>query len=395
MPQTLDIPQATELFVGRSAEFEREVTADDVQRFAELSGDRNPLHVDPAYAATTNFGGCIVHGALQVGLASCLAGIYLPGQRVLLTSTDARFPAPLHYPARVRVRGEITAWNPETGAGRLRVTVGPTGGIITADIVLGFTLHEFKTSRATASATAAASRPVTGAAVLVTGASGGIGQSLVELLAKHYPVIAATRTEGTNDAEKRQPRVQTLTLDFCDSEWMDQLRAVIPEHGLYGIIHCAWPGAAQGGLLTTPTDVLTRQMAFGTTHLVELARLLADRIGPNGGRLIAIGSTYGTRQPRLNLAGYSLAKAALEHTVRLLAAELALKNVTVNALCPSFVPAGMNRHADERRQKIEAASIPAGRLCRTSDIAAAVEWLLSPGASFTSGQVIALNGGQL
>ncbi len=395
MPQTLDTPAAPELSVGRTAEFEREVTAEDVQRFAELSGDCNPLHVDPAYAATTNFGGCIVGGAYQVGLASCLAGMYLPGERVLLTSTDARFPAPLQYPSRVRVRGQITTWNPQTGAGRLRVTIGPTGGSITADIVLGFTLHEFKTGRSTATTVTASSRPVTGAAVLVTGASGGIGQSLVDSLTERYPVIAATRTGGMPGAGPAQPRVQTLTLDFCDPEWVDRLRAAIPEHGLYGIIHCAWPGPAQGGLLTTPTDVLTRQMAFGTTHLVELARLLRDRIGPDGGRLIAIGSTYGTRQPRLNLAGYSLAKAVLEHTVRLLAAELALKNVTVNALCPSFVPVGMNRRADERRKMLEAASIPAGRLCRPTDIAAAAEWLLSPGASFTSGQVIALSGGQL
>jgi 3-oxoacyl-[acyl-carrier protein] reductase len=321
--------------------------------------------------------------------------MYLPGERVLLTSTDARFPAPLQYPSRVRVRGEITTWNPQTGAGRLRVTIGPTGGSITADIVLGFTLHEFKTGRSTATTVTASSRPVTGAAVLVTGASGGIGQSLVDSLTERYPVIAATRTGGMPGAGPAQPRVQTLTLDFCDPEWVDRLRAAIPEHGLYGIIHCAWPGPAQGGLLTTPTDVLTRQMAFGTTHLVELARLLRDRIGPDGGRLIAIGSTYGTRQPRLNLAGYSLAKAVLEHTVRLLAAELALKNVTVNALCPSFVPVGMNRRADERRKMLEAASIPAGRLCRPTDIAAAAEWLLSPGASFTSGQVIALSGGQL
>ena len=112
---------AGELRTGLQAEFEREITVDDVTSFAELSGDWNPLHTDEAYAAQTNYGGRIVHGAFQVALASAMAGMYLPGRHVVVGSFQCRFPAPLHYPSRVRVHGEITTWVPR-GAVRARRT---------------------------------------------------------------------------------------------------------------------------------------------------------------------------------------------------------------------------------------------------------------------------------
>src|SRR5215471_20108319 len=114
---------AADLRVGLRADFERDITADDVNAFARLSGDHNPLHLDPAYARGTNYTGPIVHGAFQVALASAMAGIYLPGRSVVLGSFQCRFPAPLYYPARVRVQGEITAWAPQSVNGTLRVRV--------------------------------------------------------------------------------------------------------------------------------------------------------------------------------------------------------------------------------------------------------------------------------
>src|SRR5262245_55761275 len=68
-PTALDLGPE-DLHVGLSAELVREVSAADVLEFARLSGDRNPLHTDPAYAASTNYGRPIVHGAFQVSLAS-------------------------------------------------------------------------------------------------------------------------------------------------------------------------------------------------------------------------------------------------------------------------------------------------------------------------------------
>ena len=128
---------------GLQAEFEREITAGDVTAFAELSRDWNPLHTNEAYASETNYGGRIVHGAFQVALASAMAGMYLPGRQVVVGSFQCRFPAPLHYPSRVRVQGEITAWVPKSASGTLRVRViALPATTVTSEIHVGFGLHK-------------------------------------------------------------------------------------------------------------------------------------------------------------------------------------------------------------------------------------------------------------
>ena len=85
---------AADLRIGLQAEFERDITIDDIAAFAELSHDWNPLHLDDQYARKTNYRGLIVHGAFQVGLASAMAGMYLPGREVVVGSLQGRFPAP-------------------------------------------------------------------------------------------------------------------------------------------------------------------------------------------------------------------------------------------------------------------------------------------------------------
>ena len=63
--------------VGDRAEFEKAVTPEDIALFAQVSGDTNPLHRDPEYAAKTRFGECIAHGMLTAGFISAALGTKL------------------------------------------------------------------------------------------------------------------------------------------------------------------------------------------------------------------------------------------------------------------------------------------------------------------------------
>src|SRR4051812_45122229 len=133
---------AEALRVGLSAEYERDIEEHDIQTFAQLSGDANPLHLDAEYARRTTFGNRIVHGAFQLGLASAMAGMHLPGRNVLLGSVQAKFPSPLYYPCRVRVRGTLMSWNSTAQSGTLKVMVYEAKSQTpTADIAMGFTFH--------------------------------------------------------------------------------------------------------------------------------------------------------------------------------------------------------------------------------------------------------------
>lgn len=393
---------ADEIAIGLTAQFDRVVTEQDILAFAENSGDHNPLHVDATYAAATNYGGRIAHGAFQVGLASAMIGMQLPGRRVLLSSVQARFPAPLKFPSQVRVRGQIVAWNRSTRSGRLAVIVTEIGReLVTAEIGMGFTLHEDRNEANTLAASNDCStvlpsnRETNRRTVVVTGASGGIGRRLIESLSRTFNVIATVNRGELPNELSNHPQINSVRLDFAQPDWCDTLASALPETGLFAVVHGAWPSLPKGGLMHVATELLQQQLAYGTTHLIDLARLLASRVGDNGGRLIAIGSVAGRQKPSVNMAAYSLGKSALEDTVRLLAPELAGKKITANALCPNFVPVGMNGQADERRKKLEVAAIPMGRACQPDDILSAVEWLLSDSAGFVSGQIIGINGAQL
>lgn len=388
----------SELREGLVAEFDAEVTAESVRQFAAVSGDQNPLHLDEAYARTTNYQGRIVHGAYQVGLASAMAGMYLPGRNALVASMHSRFPQPLYYPCTVRVSGELTSWNPQAQSGTVRVLVKDSkNGIVTAEIAVGFGLHEQR-----GHAVAAPAPPSVGAeagldrpTVVVTGAGGGVGSALVRALSDAYAVVALTNRAPLPDDLRALPNVRECRVDLSSPALDETVWEPVAARGIYGVIHAAWPGVPSGSLLDTPDDVIVQQVLFGSTVTVRLARMMAARVSEGGGRLIVLSSIVGDMRPVLALSAYSLGKHTLEHTVRLLAPELARKGITVNALAPSFIPVGVHRQATDRQVKREVAGIPMGRLCSAEDVVAACRYLLSADASFVSGQVLGLTGAQL
>ena len=97
-----------ELVVGDSAETTRVVTAETVREFVEATGDRNPLHSDPAFAATTRFGRVIAPGLLSGGLLSAVIGTRLPGPGVVYLSQSLKFLKPVHLGDAITARVEVS-----------------------------------------------------------------------------------------------------------------------------------------------------------------------------------------------------------------------------------------------------------------------------------------------
>lgn len=400
MPEA-QIYSAEDLRAGLRVAHEVEITEEDILTFARLTGDHNPLHVDADYARTSNYQGRIVHGAFQIGLASAVLGMHLPGKKVLLGTINARFPSPLYFPGKARVSGEIASWSVQTHGGQLKVLVQEATSLTTtAEIFMGFTLHEARKTSPAEESVPVRDQSDDGCKaseklILVTGASGGLGTQLVEALANQYCVVALVNQQPLNQSVRGMPNVSEVQSNISARGFEEQIISAIDGRPIYGIIHAAWPGAPRGSLLQSDDDVISSQLAFGTTVTVRLARILFENAQPDGGRFVAVGSTAGTFKPYLPLGVYSLAKACLEQTVRLLAPELARKKVTINAVSPSFLPVGINKQVSERQMMVETAGIPMGRLCSVTDVIGSIEYLLSPQASFISGQVLMLTGGQL
>ncbi|MBS0295290.1 MAG: MaoC family dehydratase [Proteobacteria bacterium] len=98
-----------DLSAGQSAETVRTVTAQDIDRFAEVSGDFNPVHVDEAYASTTPFKSRIAHGMLAAGFISAVLGSKLPGPGAIYVSQTLNFKRAIRIGDEVLVRVEVTA----------------------------------------------------------------------------------------------------------------------------------------------------------------------------------------------------------------------------------------------------------------------------------------------
>jgi len=88
--------------------WERHISAEDVQRFAEVVGDRNPVHLDAEFAETSFFKKRIVHGALLAGLISKVLGMDFPGQGTVYISQNSVFKRPVYVDTTVLVEVKVT-----------------------------------------------------------------------------------------------------------------------------------------------------------------------------------------------------------------------------------------------------------------------------------------------
>lgn len=98
--------------VGQTAQGSKTVSEQDIDMFAKVTGDSNPLHIDPEFANTTRFKGRIAHGMLIASLISAVLGTELPGPGAIYLRQTLNFLRPVRIGDRITAEVEVSDWDP-------------------------------------------------------------------------------------------------------------------------------------------------------------------------------------------------------------------------------------------------------------------------------------------
>lgn len=130
----------SDMRIGMRESFSVSITEEMLSVFQELSGDDNPLHKDPDYAAENGFQGKVVYGMLTAAFLSRLAGVYLPGKYCLLKQMEVKWIRPVYAGDVLCVEGEVAALNDTVEQAELKVSMknGAREVVLRGKVKVGF-----------------------------------------------------------------------------------------------------------------------------------------------------------------------------------------------------------------------------------------------------------------
>jgi acyl dehydratase len=117
------------LEVGQTARRTQTITFDDVELYARLTGDRNPLHFDADFAARTRFGRLVAQGGIAAGMLNALVAMDLPGPGTVSMSQALKYLAPTYLGDTLTAQVEVLALKPDKPVCQLRATISNQDGV--------------------------------------------------------------------------------------------------------------------------------------------------------------------------------------------------------------------------------------------------------------------------
>lgn len=235
-----------------------------------------------------------------------------------------------------------------------------------------------------------ASLGLDGKVILVTGGNKGIGAAIVALLEELGAKVAYTYRSGEGSS-----RSLALQADVTDIEAMAQVaERVEAELGpIYGVVANA--GITKDSLFVKSTrEQWDAVIETNLTGVYNTVRPIMPKMNAQGeGAIVLISSIVG-EQGNLGQANYAAAKAGLIGLAKTLALEGARYNVRCNVVAPGFIETNMLEAVPDKVKEKILETIPLRRFGRPEEIAWAVAYLLSPQASYVTGDTLSINGGR-
>ena len=235
---------------------------------------------------------------------------------------------------------------------------------------------------------------------LVTGAAQGIGLAITEILASEGAKVYGAdinleiMSASAGTLKAKGLNVEPLQLNVADRASCEAaVQSVVDKEGrLELLVNNA--GITRDGLLMRMKpedwDAVISVNLTGAFQLTQLAT--KPMIGQRFGRIVNVASVVGL-MGNAGQANYVASKAGLIGFTKVVAKELATRNITCNAVAPGFIITAMTEKLTDQQKEQMASIIPMKRMGTAEDIARAVAFLLSEDASYITGQTISVNGG--
>ena len=233
--------------------------------------------------------------------------------------------------------------------------------------------------------------------IIVTGASGGIGNSIIKKLNEAGANILAsgTRVEKLEELKKNFKNIKILKFDISQSDKIEGfIENATNELGgsLDGIINNA--GITQDNLaIRMSLDEWQKVINTNLTSTFLMSKFAIKKMLKNkSGKIVNITSVVG-HTGNLGQANYTASKAGIVAMSKSLAIEYAKKNININCISPGFIQTAMTDKIDDKFKEVIISKIPSARLGKPDDIANAVLFLSSDQSSYINGETIHVNGG--
>tara|TARA_B100001741_G_scaffold276085_1_gene246728 strand:+ start:155 stop:889 length:735 start_codon:yes stop_codon:yes gene_type:complete len=232
--------------------------------------------------------------------------------------------------------------------------------------------------------------------IIITGASGGIGNSIVEKLYEYKANILAsgTKIEKLEELKKKFPKIKILRFDISENEKIEEFieNGVNELGGLDCIVNNA--GITQDNLaIRMSIEEWKKVIDINLTSTFLMSKFAIKKMLKNKkGKIVNITSVVG-HTGNLGQSNYTASKAGIIAMSKSLAIEYAKKNININCISPGFIKTTMTDKIDDKFKEIILSKIPSNRLGEPEDIANAVLFLISPQSDYINGETLHVNGG--
>ena len=384
--------------VGDEAEIYHAVTSEDIETFAKLTGDNNPLHMNEGYAKRTTLGGRVVHGMLTASFISTIIGTRLPGEGALWYEQTIRFLSPVRVGEKIRVWARVEQKSESQRILVIKTIVFGKGDrkVIEGEGKVRVMKPEEKEKKISKSEKEKG-------AVIVTGSSRGIGAAIARKLASDgYGVVinylqrVDLAEEIRREIEAAGGRAMPIKADVSNrDEVSEMITATIDTFSsIDGIVNNAT-------LPINPLDFSQLSWKEIQSHIdVQIggAFNLCQAVMPHflekgSGAIVMIGSVFADNTPPIKLTSYCLAKSALAALTRSLAVEFGPKGIRVNTVSPGMTLTDLIADTPEKVKMVTKMQTPLRRLGAPEDIADTVAFLIGESARHITGQNIRVCGG--